>query len=172
MKDTAGPMYSLERLRAYAAATLVPFFIDGAKGCETTARLTAERLLHGYQALTPKELQLSAQIIASGWATLALLSAASVAKPVNEMLRLQREALKLHRAEEKATKALAARRKQRETNPQGMTAAHTKWEEGVFQRELNQALDKHADANVRVAAYIASLKPVVQNPKPDVSITE
>ena len=174
MKDTVDPMYSLERLRPYAAAALMPFVIEGARGCETTARLTAESLLQGYQPATPKELQLAAQIIASGWATLALLSAASVAKhkSVDEMLRLQRDALKLHRAEEKATKALEARRKQRAKTPQAMTAAHRSWEEGVFQLVLNQALDKHTDATARVAAYVASLKPVVQKPKPDVSITK
>lgn len=173
MKDTTGPIHSLERLRAYALAALVPFFVDGAAGCETAARLAAEALLDEYQAATPRELQLSAQIIASNLATLACLGAASAQNlSVRETLRLRNDALALHRKSEKATKALQARRKQRATDPKAMTLAHTRWDEGGFQLTINQALDKLTDANAKIAAYMDSLQPGVQKPKPDVSITE
>ena len=173
MQDVSSPTQSTERLRAYASAALTPFFAGAANGCETAARNTAESLLNDYRAATPKEIQLSAQIIASGLATLACLSAASVAKhdSLNEMLRLQREALKLHRTSDKATKMLEARKKQRTTNPRTMTAAHTKWDEGTFQRAINQALDKFNDSNARVAAYMESLRTNTPKPKPDASIS-
>ena len=174
MKDHLGPTQSLERLRAYAAAALAPFFTGTATGCVTTARLAAEGMLNDYQAATPNELQLSVEIIASSMATLACLSAASVAKheSIDEMLRLQRDALRLNRASDKATKVLQARRKQRATNPNAVAAAHTQWDEGLFQRAINQALDKTTAANARVEAYMASLKPVANTPEPDASITD
>ena len=174
MKEAISPTVSIDRLHAYASAALTPFFASAANGCATAARQTAESLLNDYRAATPKEIQLSAQIIASGLATLACLSAASVAKhdSINEMLRLQREALKLHRVSDKATKLLEARKKQRTTSPRTMTAAHTKWDEGAFQLTINQALDKFTDSNARVAAYTESLRTDAQKPKPDASHSE
>lgn len=173
MKDSLAPMESLERLRAYVLAALVPVFVDGATGCETTARVAAEALLDEYNAATPKELQLAAQIIAANWAALACLGAASAKHlSVKEMLRWQGDALALHRTSEKTTKALQARRKQRATTPKAMTDANTTWDEGVFQRAINQALEKLTDANAKIAAYMDSFKPVAQRPTPDVSIEE
>src|SRR6202034_1849438 len=80
-----------ERLRAQAIAALTPFFIDGHTCDETSARVVAGGMLDDYNAATPKELQLSTQIIALGWASLACLSAAMVVKDesLDEMLRLR-----------------------------------------------------------------------------------
>ena len=115
MHKQAGPAQSPERLRAHAIAALVPFFVDGPSSDETAARLAAEGLLDDYNAATPKELQLSTQIIALGWAAMACLRAAVAAKhlSVDDVLRLQDNAIALDRSSQKATKALEARRKER-----------------------------------------------------------
>ena len=76
MSQDADPMQSPQRLRAHAIATLVPFFADGSAGDEQNARVAAAGLLNDYNAATPKELQLSTQIIALGWAAMACLRTA------------------------------------------------------------------------------------------------
>ena len=74
-----GPIQSPERLRAHAVAALVPFLTDGPSSDPLAGRLAAEALLDDYSAATPKELQLSTQIIALGWAAVACLRAAVAA---------------------------------------------------------------------------------------------
>jgi hypothetical protein len=154
-----------ERLRAQAIAALVPFFVDARTCDETAARVVAESMLDEYKAGTPKELQLSTQIIALGWASLACLSAAMVAKDesLEEMLRLQDAALALHRSSHKAIKALEARRKDRAKNPQGLTPENSRWDEGGFQLAINQALDKLQHANAKLAKFTPAK--VEQKPK-------
>jgi hypothetical protein len=156
-----------ERLRAQAIAALTPFFIDGHTCDETSARVVAEGMLDDYNAATPKELQLSTQIIALGWASLACLSAAMVVKDesLDEMLRLQNAALTLHRSSHKATKALEARRKERMKNPRALTPENARWDEGVFQLVINQAMEKMNDANARLAAFMVASPPAKQTPK-------
>jgi hypothetical protein len=162
---TPQPAYhhSPERLRAQAIAALVPFFINGSDGDEKTARIAAESLLDEYQTGTPKELQLSTQVIALGWAALACLRTAMVAKnlSIDDILGLQDNAIALDRSSQKASKALQARRKERTKHPHSMTLANTRWDEGVFQLTINQALEKLADANAKLAAYMATLAPAV-----------
>jgi hypothetical protein len=155
----SGP--SAGRLRDQAIAALVPFFIDGHAGNETTAHLVAEGLLDDYGPATPKELQLSAQIIALGWASLACVSASMVVKDqsLEEMLRLQGHALALDRMSQKSTKALEAQRKERARNPDAMTPESMAWDEGAFQLAINQALEKMNEANAKLAAFMATLKP-------------
>lgn len=153
-----GPIQSSERLRAQAIAALVPFFIDGPSTDDTVARLTAEALLDDYSAVTPKELQLSTQIIALGWAAMACLRAAVAAihLSTDDVLRLQDDAIALDRSSQKATKVLEARRKERTKNSHAMTPENTRWDEGVFQLVINQALEKLTDANAKLAAHMAT----------------
>lgn len=161
------PERPLGRLHAQAIAALVPFFVDGRTCDETAARVVAEGILNDYQAATPKELQLSTQIIALGWASLACLSAAMVVKDelLGEMLRLQDAALALQRSSQKATKALEARRKERAKNPCAVTQENARWDEGAFQLAINQAMEKMNDANARLAAFMAAPAPAEQKPK-------
>jgi len=168
MSQDADPMQSPQRLRAHAIATLVPFFADGSAGDEQNARVAAAGLLNDYNAATPKELQLSTQIIALGWAAMACLRTAVAAKnlSVAEKLRLQDTAIALDRSSQKSTRALAARRKERTKNPNALTRENTKWDEGVFQLTINQALEKLTDANAKLAADMATrAAPGVQTPK-------
>jgi hypothetical protein len=151
---------SPERLRAQAIAALVPFFSDGSGSDEKTARLAAEGLLDDYQAGTPKELQLSTQVIALGWAAMACLRTAVAAKnlSIDDILGLQDNAIALDRSSQKVTKALQLRRKERTKHPHSMTLENTRWDEGVFQLTINQALEKLTDANAKLAAYMATLE--------------
>jgi hypothetical protein len=174
MSNTTGSIQSPERLRAQAIAALVPFFMDGPTGDAKTARVVAEGLLDEYKAATPKELQLATQIVALGWTALACLGAAAAVKheSIDGMLDLQDSAIALNRASMKATKALDARRKERAKNPAALTPENTKWDEGAFQLSINQALDKYNDATAKLAAYMATLEPVVAAPEPVVEKTK
>jgi hypothetical protein len=158
MPDTPRSIQCPERLRAQAIAALVPFFVDARTCDETAARVVAESMLDEYKAGTLKELQLSTQIIALGWASLACLSAAMVAKDesLEEMLRLQDAALALHRSSHKATKALEARRKDRAKKPGALTPENSRWDEGAFQLAINQALEKLQYANAKLAGFTAA----------------
>jgi hypothetical protein len=158
---------SFERLRAHAIAALVPFFSDGPTNDVEGARLVAEGLLDDCNAATPKELQLATQRIALSWAAMACLRTAVAAKNllVDDVLHLQDGALGLDRSSRKATNALQACRKERAKNPSAMTLENTKWDEGVFQLAINQALEKLTTANAKLAAYTATSAPVEQSSK-------
>jgi hypothetical protein len=164
MSDAASSIQSPGRLHAQAIAALVPFFVDGPIRDVKAARCVAAGLLSDYKAGTPKELQLATQIVALGWAALACLRAAAAVKnlSLDGMLDLQDDAIVLNRLSLKATKALEVRQKDRAKNPGAMTLENTKWDEGAFQLVINQALDKYNDANSKLAAYMATLEPVVQ----------
>jgi hypothetical protein len=155
------PGISQQSLRNEAVAALVPFFIDGAAGDELTARIVAEGLLDNYKAATPKELQLSAQIIALGWASLACVSASMAVRgqSLEEMLRLQGYAIALDRLSQKSTQALEARRKERARNPGGMAPENTLWDEGAFQLAIGQAAARMSEAKAKLAAFMATLAP-------------
>ncbi len=159
MSDATGSTHSIERLRDQAIAALVPFFLDGPTGDAKEARQIAEGLLDDYHAVTPRELQLSAQIIALGWASLACLRTAAAVKTLSleGKLDLQDSAIALDRSSQKATKALEASRKERTKNPGAMTLEKTKWDEGAFQKAINQALEQLHDANGKLATYVATL---------------
>src|ERR1700712_3845051 len=162
------PDLTRQHLRQEAVAALVPFFIDGAVGDELTARLVAEGLLDDYRAATPKELQLSAQIIALGWASLACLSASMAVRDqsMEEMLRLQDYAIALDRLSRKSTKSLQARQKERARDPGGMTPEDTGWDEGAFQSVIGQAAERMLEARAKLAAFMATLTP---SPPPKLS---
>jgi hypothetical protein len=157
---------SAEHLREQAIAALVPFFVDGLTSDEAAARAVAEGIVDDYKAATPKELQLSTQIIAFGWASLACLSAAIVARDrsLEQMLRLQDAALALDRSTQKATKALEARRKERAKNPRAMYPESTQWDEGAFQLAIHQAMERMNEANAKLTAFLAA-SPVEQQLK-------
>jgi hypothetical protein len=161
MSDATGSIQSLERLRQHAIAALVPFFLDGPTSDPRVAHLAVESLLDDYHAKTPKELQLSTQIVALNWAALACLRAAVAVRNLSVMdaLRLQDSAIALDHASNKATKVLEARRKERAKNPKALKPVNTMWDEGVFQLAINQSLDKLNDANAKLAAYMATLVP-------------
>lgn len=161
--SSTDPMQSLERLRAYAAVALVPF-LDAPSCDEQSALNAAAAMLDDYNAMTPKELQLSTQIIALGWAVLACLSASMMVKErsIEDMLRFQDSAVALDRNAHRIRKALTARQKERLKNPALLTVENTSWDEGVFQLVVNQALDKMTEANAELATLTGTNPPADQ----------
>lgn len=141
MSDQAPALFEETRCRAYAIAALVPFFTADAG--EATAEAIATELLDEYQATAPRQIQLAAEVIALGWATLACLGAsATMGLEPMAMLALQDEALRLERMTRRANKALEASRKG--------TAAETGWDEGAFQLTINRAMEAMGRANRRL----------------------
>jgi len=167
MSDVTPSIQSFERLLAHAIAALAPFFIDGAKGDMAVARGAVASLLDDYKPVTPRELQLAAQLVALSFASLACLGAASATRSesIDAMLDFQDAAIALNALSEKSSKALAASQKERVKNPRALTPEKTRWDEGAFQRILNKALEKHDEANAKVADYIATFAPVVKKTK-------
>jgi hypothetical protein len=151
-----------QRLHDEAVAALVPFFINGTVGDKLTARIVAEGLLDDYKAATPKELQLSAQIIALGWASLACVSASMAVRDQSQddMLRLQDFAVALDRLSHKSAKALEARRKERARDPGAMPPENTLWDEDAFQSVIGQATERMLEAKAKLAAFVAALTPI------------
>ena len=162
MSDAVRLIQTPQRLRDQAIAALVPFFIDGPSSDLGTIRVAVASILDGYDAATPKELQLVTEIIAYGWAALACLRTAMAAKnlSVDDVLRLQNHAIALDRSSQKATRLLEARQKERARNWQAMPPEKIQWDEGGFQLAINQAQEKLNNANAKLAAYMATLTPV------------
>ena len=174
MTDTARSVQIPERLRDQPIAALVPFFADSPTSDVAAARVAAACILDGYSPATPKELQLSTQVIAFGWAAMACLRTAMAAKnlSIDEVLRLQDHAIALDRSAQKSTKALDTRRKERAKHPKSMAAADVQWDEGTFQLSVNQAMDKLNNANAKLAAYMATLPPAEPKTKLEILSAE
>ncbi len=170
----SNPGPSFGRLRLQAIVALVPFFMDGSSSDPSAIQAMIEGLLDEYQAATPKELQLATQIVADGWAVLGCLRTAAAAKnlSMDQVFKLQDDALALNRSSLRGTKALEAARRQRKRNPNAMTPENTNWDEGAFQLAINKALDKLNNANAKLAAYMATLAPVEREPKLDFLFAE
>ncbi|HET6308284.1 MAG TPA: hypothetical protein VFG12_13930, partial [Rhodopila sp.] len=168
MSNITGSIQSPERLRAQAIAALVPFFMEGRSGDETTARGIAEGLLDGYKPATPKELQLATQIVAYGWTSLACLGAAAAVKhqSLEAMLDMQDVAIALNRSSMKSMRALEARRKERTKHPHRLSPENTRWDEGAFQLAINQALDAYQNATAKLAAYTRTREQAAPQPEP------
>jgi hypothetical protein len=161
------------RLREQTAAALAPFFMDGEGSAADIARATAAAaaILEDYHAKTPKELQLAAQIVAFSFATLACLGAAATvgSQDLDVMLDLQDSAIALDNLEDKSTRALEARRRERERAPERMTAASTQWDNAAFQSAIGRALEKFLYANSKVPEVremhpVAEMPPVAEKP--------
>nr|WP_294510219.1 hypothetical protein [uncultured Rhodopila sp.] len=144
------------RLREQTAAALAPFFMEG-PGSDADiagATATAAQLLEDYDPQTPKELQLAAQIVAFSFAALACLGAAATVRvqDLDVMLDLQDSAIALDTLSEKSTKALEARRRERERAPDRMSAANTQWDNAAFQSAIGRALEKFLYASSKIPA--------------------
>jgi|SRR5271165_2737873 len=152
-----------------AAAALAPFFMNGADGDTDLARAAAAAVLDDYHAMTPKELQLSTQIVGFGIAALACLTTAAMVRErdVDIMLDLQDSAIALNTLAQKSTKATDARRRERERAPHLMSAENSQWDNAGFQTAIGRALEKllyayarmPATSPVRPVASAAAVKP-------------
>jgi hypothetical protein len=140
-------------LREQAAAALAPFFTTGADDDAAAVR-EAAAMLDDYTPMTPKELQLAAQIVAYSFATLACLGAAAMVRTqdLDVMLDLQDSALAMNALSDKYTKALEARRRERERAPHTLSAANTEWDNAAFRKAIARAMEKLLYANTKLAA--------------------
>ena len=87
--------------------SLAPLFLTGANGDLPTARHAAAQILAAYDAETPDELSLAAQIISFGFEALTALSqAANPDLPLTRVLRLRGSAVSLSREGHKARRKL------------------------------------------------------------------
>ena len=159
----------MQQYRELATMALAPFFLDGAHGDRGLAQSAAGTMLDSYNPVTPKEWQLSAQIVAYGFAALACLGSAMAVKnlPIKELLDLQDAALALDRLAQKCTKDLEARRRERARTPLAMTLQNTQWDDAGFKAAMSKALARMEHAAAKMP------QPVVTPPKrkkPDLRI--
>lgn len=161
MTDLSGSIQSLERRYDQALAALAPFFMTDESSDITAAREAAKSILDCHRAATPKEMQLAAEIVAYGMASLACLGAGAAVKQVSldEMMDWQDIAIKFSKQSFKATRALEIRQKERTKNPKAMTPENTRWDEGAFQLGMNRALEKVTEANAKLAIFMAAMAP-------------
>ena len=153
---------TLQQYREQAASALAPFFLDGTHGDRSSAQSAAGTMLDSYNPMTPREWQLSAQIVAYGFAAMAVKNL-----PIQELLDLQDTALALDRLAQKCTKDLEARRRERARTPLAVTSLNTQWDDAGFKAAMSKALAKMEHAASKMP------QPVVTPPqrkKPDLRI--
>ena len=143
------------RLREQTATVLAPFFMIEGQNDLGPARDAAAALLDEYKAMTPKELQLAAQIVAFDFAVLACLGASMTVgkQDLDAMLDLQDSALALDRLSEKSIKALNARRRERAKAPHLMSRANTEWDNAAFQSAIGRAREKMLYAETKLPTF-------------------
>jgi hypothetical protein len=158
------------RLREQTAAALAPFFMDGTGGNAGLASAAAAAMLGDYHPKTPKELQLAAQIVAFSFAALACLGAAASvgSQDLDMMLDLQDSAIALNTLSEKSSKALDARRRDRQRSPHSLSPNAMQWDNAGFQSAIGRALEKFLYANTKIPVLRpAELPPAPVKPKPE-----
>ena len=158
------------RLREQTATVLAPFFMIEGQNDLGPARDAAAALLDEYKAMTPKDLQLAAQIVAFDFAVLACLGASMTVgkQDLDAMLDLQDSALALDRLSEKSTKALNARRRERAKAPHLMSRANTEWDNAGFQAAIGRAMEKMLYANSKMTGLLNAAptpQPPVEKPE-------
>jgi len=146
----------LQHFRQRAALALAPFFLEATKGDGLLAQETAATLLDDYRPVTPKEIQLAAQIVACGFAALACLRSAMAAKnlAVKDVLALQDAALALDRSAQKATKSLETARKQRQGAAPAKPDSSANWDEAAFNDVMGKALAKMQLADAKIPELV------------------
>src|SRR4051812_5614669 len=156
---------SLMHYREQAANALYPFVAAGVEWNESLGRAVAYEAIDGYGPKTPREVQLSAQIVACSFAAIACLRSAMVAKnlSVAAILRLQEAALKLDDEAAKATVALESKQRERQRAPQTVTSDSVSWDHTTFNRTMNVALKRMREADSKLAEILP--KPKSTRPK-------
>lgn len=153
---------SLMHYREQAANALYPFVASGVAWNESLGRAVAYEAIDGYGPKTPREVQLSAQIVACSFAAIACLRSAVVAKnlSVAAILRLQEAALKLDDEAAKATVALESKQRERQRAPQTVTSDSVAWDHTTFNRTMNVALKRMREADSKIAEILPKPKSI------------
>ncbi len=153
---------SLMHYRDQAANALYPFVAAGVEWNESLGRAVAYEAIDGYGPKTPREIQLSAQIVACSFAAIACLRSAMVAKnlSVAAILRLQEAALRLDDEAAKATVALESKQRERQRAPQTLTADSVAWDHTSFNRTMNVALKRMREADSKIPEILPKPRPI------------
>jgi hypothetical protein len=132
----------------------------------------ARQAIDGYSPRTPREVQLSAQIVACGFAAIACLRSAVAGQnlPPKTILRLQNSAVKLDKHAAECTKALEAKQRERQRAPQIMTNDSVAWDAASFETTIGVALANMLEADAHIADILAQMTPMFpaeQAPAPE-----
>ena len=152
---------TLIECRERAAEALVPFLTTGTNGDEAVALEAAREAIDAYRPMTPREMQLTAQALALAFAALACLRSAVAGKnlPLKDVLGLQEMAIKLDKQADASTKALEAKRRERQRAPQALTAAAIAWDEATFKRTMTLARRQMEEADAKTPEFVPTPKP-------------
>lgn len=153
---------TLMHYREQAATALYPFMAAGVDWNEDMAMAAAYQAIDCYGPQTPREVQLSAQIVACSFAAIACLRSAVAGKDLSAtaILKLQDTALALDEQAHKATKALEAKQRERQRAPQALTEQSVAWDDTSFRRTLSSALKKMQEADAKIADLLPKRKPM------------
>ena len=167
------PDHLLDRV----VARVAPFFTDGVTTTQTESLTLARQCIGEYRAVTGKELQLAGQIAALGMAVLTCLSASSEpGLPIETMLQMSENAIKLSNMSIKSTKMLEARQQERQRG-QALSPETTQLDEAEFNAAIGKARDFVAYARtkveaLRVGAELGAAPATVGQPSSDAGAAE
>lgn len=153
---------NLIQYREQAANALYPFIASGVDWDESLGKAVAFEAIDGYAPKTPREIQLSAQIVACSFATISCVRSAMAAKnlSVEAILNLQDAALALDEEAHRSKVALEAKQRERQRAPQVMTPDSVAWDHSAFNKTMNLALKRMRDADSKIVDILPTRKPV------------
>ena len=164
----------LMRYRERAATALSTFMARALQGDAERAMKAAREAIDGYSPRTPREVQLSAQIVACGFAALACLRSAVAGQdlPMKTVLRLQKNAVELDRHAAACIKALEEKQRERQRAPQILTNDTVAWDAASFETTIGVALANMLEADSHIADILARMVPMfpkerAKAPKPE-----
>jgi hypothetical protein len=148
--------------RERAATALSAFIARALQGNAERAMTAARQAIDGYSPRTPREVQLSAQIVACGFAALACLRSAVAAPdlPTKTLLRLQNNALQLDKHAAACTRALEEKQRERQRAPQIMTNDSVAWDAASFETTIGVALANMLEADSHIAGILSRMMPM------------
>jgi hypothetical protein len=152
----------LMHYRERAATALSAFMARALQGDAERAMKAARQAIDGYSPRTPREVQLSAQIVACGFAALACLRSAVAAKdlPVKTVLRLQNNAVQLDKHAAVCTKALEEKQRERQRAPQILTNDAVAWDAASFETTIGVAMANMLEADSHIADILTQMVPM------------
>jgi hypothetical protein len=158
--------------RDRAATALSAFMARALQGNTERALKAARQAIDGYSPRTPREVQLSAQIVACGFAALACLRSAVAARdlPAKTILRLQNNAVQLDKHAATCTKALEEKQRERQRAPQIMTLDSIAWDAASFETTIGVAMANMLEADSHIADILTRMVPMFPAeaaPKPE-----
>src|ERR1700748_2949991 len=116
---STGAGATVDHVRAWVAARVVPFLLDDEDDDPALAQAFASRALADCDAVTGREIQLAGQILAFGFAALDCLRGAQggSGEQISLSLRLQRNAARLNAMADKSRRVLAVEQSLRRRAP-------------------------------------------------------